>query len=209
MFGLAVRSRTLRPAASPDCGPSGGGAIPEFTKLLAQSRDEAMARMVTEARRRGSNAIITMRFDAQPIRRWRRDAAPRRRRLGRRRTATTPNSELTRYWCRRGNQLPHQQTSLQRQRSGRVPRRNRHDDDQSRAAGARRLATRTPPCSTAHSAHWCSARRSARVRTASPRSPSRRSSSSNLEQARHPRASRGCWPPRCCPSRSWARSLVS
>ena len=48
----------------------GGGEIPEFTKLLSQSRNEAMARMVEEARRRGSNAIIAMRFDSGAIGQW-------------------------------------------------------------------------------------------------------------------------------------------
>src|SRR3954453_12827971 len=48
----------------------GGGEIPEFTKLLAQSRNEAMARMVEEARSRGSNAIVAMRFDSGAIGQW-------------------------------------------------------------------------------------------------------------------------------------------
>ncbi|MEZ5142313.1 MAG: YbjQ family protein [Acidimicrobiales bacterium] len=48
----------------------GGGEIPEFTELLTQSRNEAMARMVAEAQRRGSNAIIAMRFDSGAIGQW-------------------------------------------------------------------------------------------------------------------------------------------
>jgi hypothetical protein len=48
----------------------GGGEIPQFTKLLAQSRNEAMARMVEEAQQRGSNAIIAMRFDSGAIGQW-------------------------------------------------------------------------------------------------------------------------------------------
>ena len=48
----------------------GGGEIPQFTKLLSQSRNEAMARMVEEARSRGANAIISMRFDSGAIGQW-------------------------------------------------------------------------------------------------------------------------------------------
>jgi len=48
----------------------GGDEIPEFTKLLAQSRNEAMARMVEEAKRRGANAIVGMRFDSGSIGQW-------------------------------------------------------------------------------------------------------------------------------------------
>jgi len=46
------------------------GEIPEFTRLLTQSRNEAMARMVDEAKARGANAIISMRFDSGAIGQW-------------------------------------------------------------------------------------------------------------------------------------------
>jgi uncharacterized protein YbjQ (UPF0145 family) len=47
-----------------------GGEIPQFTKLLSQSRNEAMARMVAEAQARGANAITAMRFDSGAIGQW-------------------------------------------------------------------------------------------------------------------------------------------
>ena len=41
-----------------------------MTKLLAQSRNEAMARMVEEARSLGSNAVVGMRFDSGALGQW-------------------------------------------------------------------------------------------------------------------------------------------
>src|SRR3954451_18987333 len=70
VFGLTVRSRNIGAGCIAGLRSIGGGEIPEFTKLLSQSRNEAMARMVEEARRRGSNAIITMRFDSGAIGQW-------------------------------------------------------------------------------------------------------------------------------------------
>ncbi|OGL42106.1 MAG: hypothetical protein A2161_19690 [Candidatus Schekmanbacteria bacterium RBG_13_48_7] len=39
-----------------------GGEILEYTKLMAESREQALDRMVDEARRLGANAIIGVRF---------------------------------------------------------------------------------------------------------------------------------------------------
>ena len=39
-----------------------GGEIEEYTKLMAESRDQAMDRMVADAERLGGNAIVSMRF---------------------------------------------------------------------------------------------------------------------------------------------------
>lgn len=39
-----------------------GGEIKEYTELLAQSRDEALKRMVEKAKSLGANAVIAMRF---------------------------------------------------------------------------------------------------------------------------------------------------
>jgi uncharacterized protein YbjQ (UPF0145 family) len=70
VFGLTVRSRNIGAGCIAGFRSIGGGEIPEFTQLLSQSRNEAMARMVEEARRRGSNAIIAMRFDSGAIGQW-------------------------------------------------------------------------------------------------------------------------------------------
>jgi len=39
-----------------------GGEIPEYTKLLAQCREQAVDRMVADARARGADAVVAMRF---------------------------------------------------------------------------------------------------------------------------------------------------
>lgn len=70
VFGLTVRSRNIGAGCIAGFRSIGGGEIPEFTKLLSQSRSEAMARMVEEARRVGSTAIIGMRFDSGAIGQW-------------------------------------------------------------------------------------------------------------------------------------------
>ncbi len=39
-----------------------GGEISEYTKLLAEAREQALDRMVAEAKELGANAIVTTRF---------------------------------------------------------------------------------------------------------------------------------------------------
>ncbi len=70
VFGLTVRARNIGAGCVAGLRSIGGGEIPGFTKLLVQSRNEAMARMVAEATARGSNAIIAMRFDSGAIGQW-------------------------------------------------------------------------------------------------------------------------------------------
>ena len=70
IFGLTVRARNIGAGCIAGFRSIGGGEIPEFTKLLSQSRNEAMARMVEEAKKRGGTAIIGMRFDSGAIGQW-------------------------------------------------------------------------------------------------------------------------------------------
>jgi len=70
IFGLTVRARNVGAGCIAGFRAIGGGEIPEFTKLLSQSRSEAMARMVEEARKLGSTAILGMRFDSGAIGQW-------------------------------------------------------------------------------------------------------------------------------------------
>jgi uncharacterized protein YbjQ (UPF0145 family) len=44
-----------------------GGELQGMTKDLAESRDEAMARLMNEARNRGGNAIVGMRFNTTEV----------------------------------------------------------------------------------------------------------------------------------------------
>jgi len=44
-----------------------GGEIPEYTKLMAQSREQAVQRMVEEAERQGANAVVGVRFTTSMV----------------------------------------------------------------------------------------------------------------------------------------------
>ncbi len=44
-----------------------GGEISEYTKLMAESREQALDRMVSEAQRLGANAIVAIRFTTSVI----------------------------------------------------------------------------------------------------------------------------------------------
>jgi uncharacterized protein YbjQ (UPF0145 family) len=70
IFGLTVRARNIGSGCVAGLRSLFGGEIPQFTKLLAQSRNEAMGRMIEEAKRRGSNAIVGMRFDSGALGQW-------------------------------------------------------------------------------------------------------------------------------------------
>ena len=44
-----------------------GGEIIEYAKLLAESREQALDRMVTQAEKRGANAVVSMQFSTSVI----------------------------------------------------------------------------------------------------------------------------------------------
>lgn len=44
-----------------------GGEIPEYTKLMAESREQALDRMAEEAERIGANAVVALRFSTSVI----------------------------------------------------------------------------------------------------------------------------------------------
>ena len=44
-----------------------GGEITEYTKLLGESREQALDRMVEEARKLGANAVVGVRFSTSEI----------------------------------------------------------------------------------------------------------------------------------------------
>ena len=62
VFGLVVRSRGLGGNIMAGLRSIGGGEIHEYTKLLAQAREEALDRMLEEARMRGADAVVGLRF---------------------------------------------------------------------------------------------------------------------------------------------------
>lgn len=44
-----------------------GGEIEEYTKLMAEAREQALDRMVAQAASRGANAVLTVRFSTSYI----------------------------------------------------------------------------------------------------------------------------------------------
>ena len=67
VFGLTVRSRNAFSQMGAGFKAMFGGELAGMTKNLADSRNEAMGRLIAEARNRGGNAIVAMRFDTTEI----------------------------------------------------------------------------------------------------------------------------------------------
>ncbi len=44
-----------------------GGEITEYTKMMAQAREEAIHRMIADAEKQGANAVVSMRFTTSMI----------------------------------------------------------------------------------------------------------------------------------------------
>jgi len=67
VFGLTVRSRNAFAQFGAGLKSMFGGELAGMTKNLAESRNEAMGRLIAEAGNRGGNAIVAMRFDTTEI----------------------------------------------------------------------------------------------------------------------------------------------
>jgi uncharacterized protein YbjQ (UPF0145 family) len=67
VFGLVVRSRNIFANLGAQLGAVVGGEVVGYTKLLTSSRNQARERMWREARARGANAVVAMRFDCNEI----------------------------------------------------------------------------------------------------------------------------------------------
>ena len=63
VFGLTVRSRNIGSQIGAGLKSLAGGELRGLTKTLVASRNQAMDRLVDQARARGANAILMMRFD--------------------------------------------------------------------------------------------------------------------------------------------------
>ncbi|WP_034087641.1 YbjQ family protein [Streptacidiphilus albus] len=63
VFGLTVRSRNIGSQLGASFKSLAGGELRGLTKTLVESRNQAMDRLIEQARARGGNAVLTMRFD--------------------------------------------------------------------------------------------------------------------------------------------------
>jgi uncharacterized protein YbjQ (UPF0145 family) len=67
VFGLTVRSRNVFSQMGAGLKSMFGGELKGMTKVLVDSRNEVMGRMIQEAQARGANAVIAMRFDTSEM----------------------------------------------------------------------------------------------------------------------------------------------
>jgi uncharacterized protein YbjQ (UPF0145 family) len=65
--GNTIRARHLGKDITAGLKNIFGGEIEEYTKLLAESREQALDRMITQAGRLGGNAVIEVRFSTSYI----------------------------------------------------------------------------------------------------------------------------------------------
>ena len=65
--GSTIRARHLGKDIMAGFRGMVGGEITEYTKMMAEAREEAIQRMVENAERKGANAIVSMRFSTSMI----------------------------------------------------------------------------------------------------------------------------------------------
>ena len=65
--GSTIRARHIGHDISAVFRNIAGGEIREYTKLLAESREESIDRMIEEAEQVGANAIVAVRFSTSSI----------------------------------------------------------------------------------------------------------------------------------------------
>jgi len=67
VFGLIVHARNYFSNVGASVRSIVGGEVGGYTTLLTDSRREARERMMAEARAKGANAVVAMRFDCNEI----------------------------------------------------------------------------------------------------------------------------------------------
>jgi uncharacterized protein YbjQ (UPF0145 family) len=67
VFGLTVRSRNIGSQIGAGLKSIIGGELGGMTKMLAEGRQEAIARLTEEAESKGANAVVAMRFDTSEL----------------------------------------------------------------------------------------------------------------------------------------------
>jgi uncharacterized protein YbjQ (UPF0145 family) len=67
VFGLTVRSRNIGSDIGASLRGLVGGEVKGYTKMLADSRVQAVERLCDAAREAGGNAVLAMRFDCNEL----------------------------------------------------------------------------------------------------------------------------------------------
>ena len=65
--GSTIRARHLGKDIMAGFRGMVGGEITEYTKMMAEAREEAIQRMVKDAEKQGANAIVSMRFTTSMV----------------------------------------------------------------------------------------------------------------------------------------------
>ena len=65
--GSTIRARHLGRDVMAGLRGLVGGEISEYTKMMAEAREEATQRMVEDAEKKGANAVISMRFGTSMV----------------------------------------------------------------------------------------------------------------------------------------------
>ena len=65
--GSTIRARHLGKDIMAGLRGVVGGEITEYTKMMAEAREEAIQRMIEDAEKKGANAVVSMRFGTSMI----------------------------------------------------------------------------------------------------------------------------------------------
>ena len=65
--GSSIRARHLGKDIMAGLRGMVGGEITEYTKMMAESREQALQRMIDDAEKQGANAIVSMRFSTSMV----------------------------------------------------------------------------------------------------------------------------------------------
>jgi len=65
--GSTIRARHLGKDIMAGLRGIVGGEISEYTKMMAEAREEAVQRMIEDTEKKGANAVISMRFSTSMI----------------------------------------------------------------------------------------------------------------------------------------------
>ena len=65
--GSTIRARHLGKDIMASLRGMVGGEISEYTKMMAEAREEAIQRMIEDAEKKGANAVVGMRFGTSMI----------------------------------------------------------------------------------------------------------------------------------------------
>lgn len=66
-YGLTVRSRGVGGQIGAGLRSLVGGEIKEYVRMMEESRDQALYRMIDHAQQMGANAVISVRYDSNEV----------------------------------------------------------------------------------------------------------------------------------------------